>query len=50
MANYYDHNQGSGGATDQSGSDTALLLQLPGVSLLYRILKDWQSEFKPRSY
>lgn len=27
-----------------------LVRQLPGVSQLYRTLKDWQAEFKPRRY
>lgn len=50
MAHSYDQSTGSSSGNDRSRTVSTLVLQLPGLSLLYRVLNDWQSEFKPRQY
>ena len=37
-------------ASDAAPPIAAVLAQLPGLGLAYRVLKDWQEEFSPRVY
>ncbi len=50
MAHYTDQGTGSRGDTDGASAASNPLLRLPVVSQLFRVLEDWQSEFKPRHY
>ena len=50
MASDYDQNTRFASTKGRSTDNPQLLLKLPVVSQFYRILKDWQSEFKPRQY
>ena len=50
MASYFDQDSGSAGSNKRTTEVPKLLLRLPVVSQFHRILKNWQSEFKPRRY
>lgn len=50
MAHDYDQENRSAGHGSRSRAVSDRVVQLPGVSLFYRILKDWQAEFRPRRY
>ena len=50
MAQYYEGEPGTSGEGSRSRTVSELMLQLPVVAQFYRVLKDWQSEFKPRRY
>ncbi len=50
MAHYPDQGTGSAGESGNSNKGMNPLLRLPVVSQLYRVLEDWQAEFKPRHY
>ncbi len=50
MAQYHDQITGSFSENSRSTTGSTVLQRLPVVSLFYRILKDWQSEFVPRRY
>ena len=50
MSNYYDQERAFSNDRGNSSSISARVMQLTGVAVFYRILKEWQSEFKPRLY
>ena len=50
MAQYQQQGTLSSNRNQHSQAQESLLLQLPVVSMVYRGIKNWQSEFKPRHY
>ena len=50
MGHYQERDPGSSGNNNLADTVSTPLLRLPVVSQLYRMLEDWQAQFKPRQY
>ena len=50
MAQPHEINSGFPVSNRRSENEPPAVLRLAGMSLLHRLVKDWQTEFEPRHY